>query len=243
MFLLALDTSGASGSVAVLENDRILSEVSWTGSASHTVELPNQMQKVLEASGLSLSKMEAFALTIGPGSFTGIRVGLSFVKGLALAGLKPVMGVSTLRSLSRGVAEEGFLCPWIDARREEIYGALFEKRGGKIHPILGERATPPEPFLEEIITKRKPSSRLHFLGSGAQKYKEKILNKIDANHLFLNGKYDSIRAGSVGLEGYELFLNGKVSKGGIDLHPQYLRASEAELKIQRKEKPDLTEGE
>src|SRR5215471_7394953 len=112
MYLLALDTSGASGSIAVLQNDRVLSEVTWTGSASHTAELPIQMQKVLEASGLSLPTMEAFALTIGPGSFTGIRVGLSFVKGLALADLKPVMGVSTLRSLARGAAEEGTLCPW-----------------------------------------------------------------------------------------------------------------------------------
>src|SRR3989442_13186250 len=99
MIILSIDTSGSSGSAAILKDGQILSETYWPVQSSHTTELPHQIQKVLELSHLKLPEVGGFDVTIGPGSFTGIRVGLAFVKGLALLHKKPVMGISSLLAL------------------------------------------------------------------------------------------------------------------------------------------------
>jgi len=238
--LLALDTTGISGSIALLQDGRPLVENSWRADKSHASELPCQTLQICREAQIPLSHIDAYAVTLGPGSFTGIRIGLAFVKGLALISQKTVVGVSTLRALALGVDEEGLISPWIDARRGEIYGALFEKRGGELITLLEARALSPELFLGEITQKMKPSSILHFLGNGALFYQEKILERSDFKPLFLNEKSQEVKAGIVGREAYRLLKKGEGSKGGIDLYPQYLRASEAELKIQGSEKPDLT---
>src|SRR5215467_14613571 len=106
MILLAIDTSGMSGSAAILEDQKILSETFWRAQASHSSELPSQVQKICRDTALSMSQVEAFAVTLGPGSFTGLRVGLAFVKGLAFSGRKPVAGISTLEALAFAVREE-----------------------------------------------------------------------------------------------------------------------------------------
>src|SRR5262245_35102397 len=111
MILLAIDTSGISGSAALLEDQKILSETSWRAQANHSSELPSQVQKIIREAGLSVPQVEAFAVTLGPGSFTGLRVGLAFVKGLAFSGQKPVAGISTLEALAFSVPEEIPLCP------------------------------------------------------------------------------------------------------------------------------------
>ena len=138
MLILALDTSGPTGSAAILDEENVLSETNWIASSSHTTELPSRVEKILKECGLKISQIEAYGVTIGPGSFTGIRVGLAFVKGLALAGQKPVMGISTLRSLALTVPEDGFISPWLDARREEVYGALFERKKDELKMIVEE---------------------------------------------------------------------------------------------------------
>jgi tRNA threonylcarbamoyladenosine biosynthesis protein TsaB len=241
LYLLALDTTGITGSIALLNDDELLIERSWQADKSHTSELAEQTLQVCRATKIPLNKIDAFAVTVGPGSFTGIRIGLAFVKGLALSQKKPVVGVSSLKALARGVAEEGFLSPWIDARRGEIYGALFEKRVGSFLPILEERATTPEVFLKEILTRRgDPSQPLHFMGTGAESYREKILEIINSNTLFFINKNESIKASVVGKEGFQILKEGRFSKGGIDLEPRYLRVSEAELQILKKGRPDLT---
>src|SRR4029450_12074866 len=116
MILLALDTSGPSGSAALLNGDQVLAETVWFAKASHSAELPVRIQKICQEAQVALDHVHAFAVTIGPGSFTGLRVGLSFLKGLALPTLRPVAGVSTLRALAFPIQEEGMLCPLLDVR-------------------------------------------------------------------------------------------------------------------------------
>jgi len=229
--LLALDTTGVSGSIAVLKDGRLLSEKSWRSDKSHTSELPHQALQICQAAKVALNEIEVFGLSIGPGSFTGIRIGLAFVKGLALGRQKTVVGVSSLMALALGVEEEGLISPWIDARRGEIYGALFQKRGEEMTPLMAERATTPKAFLEEMVQQMNPASTPYFLGSGAQVYREKIHSIIGSNVLFLNDKNSYIRASIVGREAWKRFKSGGGDLGGVALLPQYLRASEAETKL------------
>ncbi|MFO1518487.1 MAG: tRNA (adenosine(37)-N6)-threonylcarbamoyltransferase complex dimerization subunit type 1 TsaB [bacterium] len=230
MFLLALDTSGPTGSVAVLKEGALLSEITWEAKSSHTSELPDQVQAVLKKAELDFGRVDGIAVTLGPGSFTGLRIGLAFVKGLAQAEKKPVIGVSTLWALARAVSGEGPIVPLLSAKRDEIYGAAFEPAPAGLSLLLEERAASPEAFLEDlkgcIPTLKGP---LRFLGSGARYYEKEIRSTFPEAE-FLPVSYDAVQARRVGEIGFEGFKAGRFSRGGVDLVPQYLRASEAELK-------------
>ncbi len=227
MFLLAVDTSNLSGSVACLKDQKLLSEVHWVAKSSHSSILPLQVQEVLEKSQLKLSQIEAFAVTIGPGSFTGIRIGLAFVKGLAFSQNKKVVGVSSLLALVEGAKEEGVFCPLIDARREEVYGAVYEKKNGEHRLILEEEAASPLKFFEKV--KKQIHSPLYFLGSGARRYEKEIQEIFKEQAIFLKESFDSISATAVGSLGFANLSQAEA--GGVHLYPHYLRASEAERKL------------
>jgi tRNA threonylcarbamoyladenosine biosynthesis protein TsaB len=234
MILLALDTSGISGSAAILEDQDVLSETSWRAQASHSSELPQRVQKICREADLSIDQVEAFAVTIGPGSFTGLRVGLAFVKGLAFSRQKPVAGVSSLQALAVSADRDGAICPLLDARRDEIYGALFERKKEVLIPLLNGRAQDPQSFLKEVKgVLEKISKPIVFLGSGAHRYHEQIREIIGFNQLILDEKFDSILPSAVGRLGFRLIQQGLFSKGGVDLMPDYLRASEAEIREKR----------
>jgi len=183
----------------------------------------------------TLDQVEAFAVTTGPGSFTGIRVGLSFIKGLTFAARRPVVGVSTLLGLAMAVPDGEYICPLIDARREEVYGALFrrlealQRQGLVPSVILEERAVRPRAFLEQIRAELGSSLSPSFLGSGAEAYRQEILDVFSDKAIILNEKFKEVRASFVGRAAYLKMKGGSFSKGAIDLLPHYLRLSEAEL--------------
>ena len=233
MNILALDSSGKSGSIAILREDVVLAEKVWEAPlGGHTVQLPSQVQDASLQAKIPLSKIDLFAVTIGPGSFTGIRVALSFMKGITLLQKKPVVGVSTLLALARSVSEEGFICPLLDARRGEIFSAVYRHENSDYLSFLEERAESPQAFFDhfhqKILDKDEP---LFFLGSGIRKYPEFIQTFSQKRVSILDPSYDSIKASFVARIGANLFQNGKFSKGGETLVPQYLRASEAELRL------------
>lgn len=233
MSLLALDTSGPSGSAAILEGEQVLAETFWEAKASHSAELPVQVEKIIKKAGLSFDRIRAFAVTIGPGSFTGLRVGLSFVKGWALSGALPVAGVSTLQALAFPMREESILCPLLDARHDEVYGAVFLRNGEALKPLLPEKASPPSVFLEELKGMPDPGSAIALVGSGARRYEKEIRQALGERARFLDPSGDRIQASSVGRIGQTLIEKGETYPGGVDLKPNYLRASTPELKREK----------
>lgn len=231
MFLLALDTSGPSGSVAVLRDEKILFEKNWMPANSLTVELPAKIEESLQETRLTLEQIEGFALTLGPGSFTGLRVGLGLVKGMAFSERKPVMGISSLEALAFPIHDFQGLVPMIDARRNEIYGAFFGYSRGEMETLLHERAEDPRDFLMEVKKKWHPQKeKLAFFGSGLRVYRERVEEIFSAEAVFLPEDFDKVRASSVGLLGLKACRKGNFSKGAQDLLPRYLRASEPEIK-------------
>ena len=127
MHILAIDASTDHGAVAVCKNRTLLAGFTTEGKQNHSETLLPFVQKALEESGLSIEQVDLFACSVGPGSFTGVRMAVSFVKGLAFGREKPCVGVSSLTALAYNLSgTSGILCPVIDARRGHVYNALFQ---------------------------------------------------------------------------------------------------------------------
>jgi tRNA threonylcarbamoyladenosine biosynthesis protein TsaB len=226
MWTLAIDTSTKTASVALLQNSEVIIEIFTNLGTNHSTVLMPIVENLCNISGVKVGEMDLYVCTIGPGSFTGIRTGISTVKGFAIATGKPVVGVSTLDALALNLAASRItVCPMLDARKNQVYTALYRMKGNNVsEKILPERATDIKDFLqcvdEEVI----------FLGDGAEKYEGIIREEFPGKAYFTIGMQNCVRASMAGLLGENKFRNGE----GIDpvsLMPRYLRRSEAELKM------------
>jgi len=133
MLILALESSAAMASAALMRDGRLLSQVSLNSGNTHSTTLLPMAQGMLEACGLTCADVDLFACTVGPGSFTGIRIGAATVKGLAFGSGKPCVGVSSLEALAWGMRQvNGIVCPLIGARRTQYYCALFRVHDGEV---------------------------------------------------------------------------------------------------------------
>jgi tRNA threonylcarbamoyladenosine biosynthesis protein TsaB len=181
------------------------------------------METLLASSGLTLDALDGFGVVSGPGAFTGLRVGMATVKGLALAVDRPVVAVSSLECLALQAAFSSMpVCTMLDARKKEVYAALFVDRGGKLSLLDDEVVTDPEVFME-----RCPSETL-FVGNGASVYRTLITRRLGPRAHFLPGFYDLPRAGLAAQLVLRDWHAGK-AQSAAQLMPRYLRPSEAEL--------------
>jgi len=223
VFILSVDTTSYAGSTALLENKDLIAEVNSASFLTHSERLLPAVDLMLRSKGLQIKDMDGFALSVGPGSFTGIRIGMSTIKSFALITERPVAPISNLRALAQKLKDPyiRLACPIIDAKKGEIYAALYESEGLDLKEMIPQGCFTPDHFLSRL-----PSNRLiHFIGSGSQVYKKKIFEYIKDKARFSSRSL--FTAYEVGLLGYEIFLKGK----GVDfrkLEPLYLRKSQAE---------------
>ncbi len=225
MLTLAVDTSTQSVSVALLNSDSVLAECLINVGINHSETLLPAIERILSVAGTEIAEVDLFALTVGPGSFTGLRVGAATIKGLALAADKPVVGVSSIDALALNVANSTItICPMLDARKKEVYTALYRPDGRGIpEKIVREMVVDPETFLKGI------DEEAIFLGDGARNYSELIKGILPDRSYFALPHLQYIKASAVGLLGINKFIEGDI----LDIMtftPQYLRLSEAEMK-------------
>jgi tRNA threonylcarbamoyladenosine biosynthesis protein TsaB len=184
------------------------------------------VEKILSIAGVKIVEIDLFAFTVGPGSFTGLRICAGTVKGFVLATGKPVVGVSAMDALALNVANSTItICPMLNAGKKEIYTALYRpSRSGMPEKIRGERVVNPEEFLngldEEVI----------FLGDGVRKYAGLIGEILPDKSFFASHHLQYIKASAVGFIGVKKFNEGD-TLDLITFAPQYLRLSEAEEKF------------
>jgi tRNA threonylcarbamoyladenosine biosynthesis protein TsaB len=227
MLTLAVDTSSPSGSAAVLSGTRVLAETGTESRLDHSARLLASVRFLLDTCGLEITQVEGYSLAAGPGSFTGIRVGMSTIKALAFASKRPVAAVSSLRALALKLVQPQvrLLCPIIDAKKGEVYAALFEWTDSRdrMKELVAPGAYKPDEFLAQL-----PGHRvMAFIGTGADLYKEKILTYVRDKARFSSRSL--FIAPEVGLLGHELLGRGQ-GQPGTDLRPLYLRRSQAEEK-------------
>ncbi|MBN1274488.1 MAG: tRNA (adenosine(37)-N6)-threonylcarbamoyltransferase complex dimerization subunit type 1 TsaB [Candidatus Aminicenantes bacterium] len=223
MILLAVDTTTPAGSVALLENKHLRAEINVESSLNFSERLLPSVDFLLKTSKIPAENITGFALAVGPGSFTGIRVGISTVLSFSFASGKQVAPVSALEALALKIKDpyHRLLCPMIDAKKGEIYTCLYEVKGGRFVELFPPGATTPDFFISSLPRRRT----IHFIGSGTRVYGEKIRDYMGDKARF--SRRSLFVAHEVGLLGYELFSQGKaVSMEKVK--PLYYRKSQAE---------------
>ena len=228
MKILAVDTATNSCSVAILNAGSLSAELMTLNDETHSKHLMGLIDNVLEMAGFRIGDMDGMAVTIGPGSFTGLRIGLSTVKGLAHALDKPVVGVSSLDSLAWQCEDRSHLiCAILDARKGEVYSATYRFRGNTLTQTRCQAATIPVAAVKRI---KEPCV---FIGSGAQLYRGDIIKTIGDYAHFAPKDQHHIRASSVGFLSLQRFQTRDTNEVS-SLVPQYIRKSDAELNLGKK---------
>lgn len=225
MITLAIDTATRTAGIALLRDETILVEYFFNLPVNHSETVLPAVQQGFVLAGLRMADVDLFALTDGPGSFTGLRIGASTVKGLALATGKPVVGVSTLEALAYNVNEyPGFICPMLDARKGEVYAALYRPNGeGLFDIVMEERVT----TLGEILPRIDGNTL--FLGDGLAESGEIIRQRLQDRACFAPPNRQAVRASSVALIGRKKHSRGE-RLDVMNFVPRYLRRSEAEIR-------------
>jgi tRNA threonylcarbamoyladenosine biosynthesis protein TsaB len=223
MKVLAVETATMAGGIAIIEDDALIGEVRVNVKAAHAERVMTSIDWLLKASNLSINDIDAFAVSIGPGSFTGLRIGLSTVKGLAYAAKRPIVPVLTLDAFARMFRFSAYpVCPMLDARKNEVYAALYRWENGECVKIMPETAIAPAKLLKEI------KGRTIFTGEGANIYKELIEEALRGDAIFSPPSAMSPSAASVAEIAFEKFREG-VTADPASLTPFYMRRSEAEI--------------
>lgn len=166
MKILALETSAVTASVAVTEDERLLAQYFQNSGLTHSATLMPMAADLLKNTGLTLDEIDVIAVTVGPGSFTGVRIGVAAAKGLAWPGDKPCAPCSTLESMAWQIVHmDGEVCAVMDARRKQVYNARFRAEGGALTRLSEDRAI----GLDELTEEVKKSGNLQILvGDGAE---------------------------------------------------------------------------
>ncbi len=217
MRLLAVDTSTLAGGVALLDGDRLRAEYLLDVTATHSERLMPAIDRVLADAGWAPENLEALAVAVGPGSFTGLRIGLAAVKGLALALGLPIAAVPTLDAMAEALPFAGLpVCPVLDARKGEVYGCLYRWDGGRMRREWEYVALAPDALAARL------TEPVILLGDGA--------SLIRSPHARLAPPHRRVPSpAAVALLGRARLAEAQIVAAG-ELVPIYLRPSEAELK-------------
>lgn len=228
--VLAADTSTAVNTVAVCERPSgsafpvLLAETSAHSPRRHAERLLATVGFVLDEAQLELTHVDALAIAIGPGSFTGLRIGAATWKGLALALGLPLAPIPTLNAMARQFAPcQGMVCPMLDARMKEVYAAAFRHEGDTRNKVLEDAVCPAARFLETVSEQRLENEPLLFVGEGATGCAPEILQAFPDAQL-----HPAIpRASAVAGEAFDWLEAGRPTDAA-SVSPVYLRASQAE---------------
>lgn len=228
MRILAVDTASLNASVATLDEGCLRAELLLATNQTHSRHLMSLIDEALVLSSWPLKTVDGFAVTLGPGSFTGLRIGISTVKGLCMATGKPAVGVSSLKALAYQCAFEGLtVCVLLDGRKGEVYFARYHLEKGHLVPDSDEMVLSPEEVAGDI------DEPVLFTGSGARLYMDVLINRLGERALFAPPGSDLIRASSVALLALKQFESLDTCEPE-NLVPNYIRKPDAEISLKNK---------
>ena len=230
MLTLAFESSAKAASVALLRDGSLISQYSQCSGLTHSRTLLPMAEDLLKNAELTLSDIDLFAVAHGPGSFTGIRIGVSTVKGRSWACDKPCVGVSTRESMAwHGLAAGGLICPVMDARRQQVYNALFEIREGKPFRLTEDRPL----SLAELCEKLRSLDGVPFLVGDGAALTARFLEKEGLPFRMAPENLLWQSAWGVGMAALD-----KTPGDSQSLLPVYLRLSQAERERQERMKAE-----
>jgi tRNA threonylcarbamoyladenosine biosynthesis protein TsaB len=229
MKILAIETSTMLGGIAVMDDlSGLIAEVRLNVKSTHSERLMTEIDHVLRQAGLKVSDIDVFAIAIGPGSFTGLRIGLSTVKGFSYATGKPIVSVPTLEAFAWNFPYcRHPVCTMLDARKKEVYSALFKWEDGGFIRLIDEVSIRIKRVLEDI--KLSSDKKVVFTGEGAILYKDKIIEVMGEKAIFASPEKIVPSPANVASIGIKKAIKEEFSEP-VSLVPFYIRRSEAELK-------------
>lgn len=224
MLILAFETSAKAASVALMDDRKLLGESYQNTGLTHSQTIMVMAQDLLKQCGKSVSDLTAVAVAKGPGSFTGIRIGVAAAKGFAWGAELPLWGVSTLEAMALSLgAWQGYVCAVMDARRSQVYNALFRVDCGKYTRIREDRAISLQELGEDVKNLSEP---IFLVGDGSVLCYNTLSEKVPGLILPPEARMHQ-RASGVALEAERLLRSGGTFPAGA-LVPNYLRLSQAE---------------
>lgn len=235
MKILGLDSTAGPASVSLLEDGKILGEFFIHTKLTHSVTLMPMCRALLENTKTTMQEVDAFAVAAGPGSFTGVRIGVAAVKGMAQALDKPCISVSALEAMAQNLkGTNAVICAVMDARCSQFYNALFESRDGTVTRLTEDRALASDELADELTHKK---GRIILVGDGSDTAMRLMAQKVP-NLETAQEQIKYQRASGVCLAAAEKYQNGQTLKAA-ELMPVYLRLPQAQRELMQKQK---TEG-
>ncbi|MDF2612963.1 MAG: tsaB [Clostridia bacterium] len=235
MNILGIDASGIAGSIAYMKDNKLVGEYYICDKLTHSETIMPMMEHMKQLIGLDLSTLDAIAVTSGPGSFTGLRIGVTTAKALALALDKPIIGIPTLDAIANNITHtEHVICPMMDARRNQVYTALYQWRGKELLRLTDYLAIDIDEYLCQIAERNE---KVIFLGDGVWQYRDKIEEKLEYKAEFA-ASYLTLQRASTLVQIASIEYDKGNSVSASEFVPMYLRKSQAEREREAREKDD-----
>lgn len=232
MLIFAFETSAKAGSVALMDDEKLLGESYQNTGLTHSQTLLSMGEDLLKSCGKTVSDVTAVAVAAGPGSFTGVRIGVAAAKGFAWGSGIPCYGVSTLEAMALGYgAWDGYVCPVMDARRSQVYNALFRAEKGVLHRICEDRAISLEDLGNELKALDEP---VYLVGDGSMLCYHTLSEHLPQLICPQEHRMHQ-RAAGVALAAKRMAQRGLPGDAAA-LEPNYLRLSQAERERLEKQK-------
>lgn len=231
MNILSVDSSSKTASVAINKDGETLIEIFLNTGLVHSKTLVPVIENTIKYSGIRMEDIDLFAVSSGPGSFTGIRIGMSVIKGMMFALDKSCVPISSLEVLAFNAVNicNGIICPCLDFRRGNLYNGIFKSDGENLIRLTEDRSISTDNLLEEL---RKYSQKIYFVGDNEQLcYNSWVNNLCLKDFCILKDSFCSIKASNLGILAYKKYSSDK-SVALDDVYPTYLNLSQAERQRQ-----------
>lgn len=225
MKILAIDSSSLVATVAVVQDDVMIAEYTINHKKTHSQTLLPMIDEIVKMAEINLDDVDAIAVSGGPGSFTGLRIGSATAKGLGLVWNKPLVHVPTVDAMAYNLyGTDKIICPIMDARRNQTYTGIYEFSGEELNVIMEQCAI----SIEELVNKLSEFNReIIFVGDGIPVFKSYIDENLKAVHYYAPAHMNRQRAGTVAVLGSKYYDKGMV-ESAAEHGPNYLRQSQAE---------------
>ena len=229
MIVLSIDSSSKVATVAILKDDVLLGEYILNDKREHSVILMPLIENLLKECNLSIDDIDGYVVSKGPGSFTGLRIGMATIKGMSFGNNKPYISISSLDALAYNlISFNGIICPIMDALRENVYTALYKNNNDSLEKIMDYTALD----IDELVNLLKDKNEeVIFVGDGLYKHKKYICDNFPKAH-FAPVHLNIIRASSLGELGLNLLKNGICDDSNSA--PIYLKKPQAERELERR---------
>lgn len=235
MRILALDSSGLVATVAILEDDQTVAEYTVNYKKTHSQTLLPMLDEIVKMTEFDLSTVDAIAVSGGPGSFTGLRIGAATAKGLGLALDKPLIHVPTVDGLAYNLyGTTGLICPIMDARRSQVYTGLYRFENDEFQVVEEQMAISVQDLVKKI---NQYGEKVTFLGDGVPVYGKDLKSELKVECYFAPAHMNRQRAAAVGALGMKYLQEGK-TESAAEHRPDYLRLSQAEREKAEREKAE-----